>query len=41
MSLYRERFHNTINHKSVDRCPIDLAGTSLTGVTSKDIEEKN
>jgi len=40
MSLYRERFHNTINHKSVDRCPIDLAGTSLTGVTSKDMIEK-
>ena len=36
MSIYRERFYNTINHKSVDRCPIDLGGTCLTTVVDLD-----
>ena len=40
MSIYRERFENTIKHKGVDRCPIDLAGTSLTSVTSFEIMNK-
>lgn len=26
-SIYRERFANTLEHKPVDRCPIDLGGT--------------
>ncbi len=26
-SIYRERFIATLEHKGVDRCPIDLGGT--------------
>jgi len=29
---YRERFNAVVQHKSYDRLPFDLAGTSLTGV---------
>ncbi|MBQ0105155.1 MAG: methyltransferase [Armatimonadetes bacterium] len=39
-SIYRERFENTVLHKPVDRCPIDLAGTCLTTVTDTDFIPK-
>lgn len=32
MSPYRERFRLTLEHKSVDRCPIDLGGTPQSTV---------
>ncbi|HHN47144.1 MAG TPA: methyltransferase [Planctomycetes bacterium] len=32
---YRARFALTMAHKPVDRCPIDLAGTPLTGIESR------
>lgn len=33
-SIYRERFYLTLEHKPVDRCPIDLAGTPFTSLSS-------
>ncbi|MHB0998370.1 MAG: uroporphyrinogen decarboxylase family protein [Armatimonadota bacterium] len=35
-SLYKERFINTLNHKPVDRSPIDLGGTPQASVDGVD-----
>ncbi|MHB9035521.1 MAG: uroporphyrinogen decarboxylase family protein [Armatimonadota bacterium] len=37
MSLHRERFRLTLDHKPVDRCPIDLGGTPQSTVDAQSV----
>ncbi len=36
-SLYRERFALTLDHKGVDRCPLDLGGTPQSTVEDEEV----
>ena len=39
-SVYRERFALTLEHKPVDRCPIDLGGTPQSTIESDAMIDK-